>query len=90
MGHPLEAGSYSMYAFPGENMWTVAFNRSDDHWGAFQPDEEEDVFRIDVEPQKISPYVEQLKITIESSDNHFAEIVIRWDEVELRIPVDKS
>ena len=87
-GNQLEAGSYSIYAFPGEKIWTIAFNISDDHWGAFQPDEEDDVFRIEVEPQQADPFVEQMKIILEASDSRIAHIVVRWDDVELRIPVE--
>ena len=88
MDNKLDAGSYSIYAIPGKDKWIVAFNTSFDHWGAFRPDEDDDVFRVEIVPNKISPFVEQMEIKLEASDSHLAVIVVRWDEVELRIPVD--
>ena len=89
-GNRLEAGSYSMYAIPGENTWTIGFNNESDRWGYSEPDYNNDVFRIEITPQKMSSIVEQLEILFEASDVHLTEILIRWDNVELRIPVDEG
>src|SRR5882757_5171671 len=47
-GKELNAGKYSLYAFPGANTWTIAFNSDWDRWGAMAPDTKKDVLRVDV------------------------------------------
>jgi hypothetical protein len=89
LGNNLEAGSYAMYAFPGKDMWTIGFNGTFDDWGAWEPDYDNDVFRIDVAPVSTDKVIEQMTIRFEESETHLTEIVMTWDEVEIRIPVDK-
>lgn len=89
LGNTLETGSYAMYAFPGKDSWTIGFNSTSNYWGAWEPDYEEDVFRIMVEPMAKESVTEQLVFRFEESENHLAEIVMDWDQVEIRIPVDK-
>ena len=90
MGNTLETGSYAMYAFPGKDIWVIGFNSTFDDWGAWEPDYNNDVFRIEVAPLHSDTVVEQMVIRIEESSVHFAEIVIAWDNVIIRIPVDKK
>lgn len=90
LGNRLETGSYAMYAFPGKDSWTIGFNSTFDDWGAWEPDYDKDVFRIEVIPMTMESVVEQMVISFESSDGHLADIVMRWDQVEIRIPVDKN
>ena len=89
LGNTLETGSYAMYAFPGKDSWTIGFNSTSDDWGYSEPDYEKDVFRIEVAPIAMESIVEQMVIRFEDSENHLAEIVMDWDQVEIRIPIDK-
>jgi len=68
-GNRLETGSFSMYAIPGKDIWTIGFNTEADRWGAFEPDYDNDVFRIEIEPITMSSLVEQLTISIEESES---------------------
>ncbi|MDR3665784.1 MAG: DUF2911 domain-containing protein [Ignavibacteriaceae bacterium] len=49
-GKKLPAGAYSFFAIPGENEWTLIFNKVADQWGAFTYNEAEDALRIKVKP----------------------------------------
>ena len=49
-GKKLPAGSYGFFAIPGENEWTLIFNKVSDQWGAFTYNESEDALRIKVKP----------------------------------------
>lgn len=91
IGNTLETGTYAMYAFPGESKWTIGFNSNWDEWGAWEPDYDYDVFRIDVTPKGTSAVIEQMTMTFEDSDSsQLVDIVMSWDNVEIRIPVDKN
>ena len=90
MGNTLEAGSYAMYAFPDKDLWTIGFNSDSDNWGAWEPDYDNDVFRIEITPLPRDSVVEQMLISFEGSETHLTEIVMSWDDVQIRIPVDKN
>ncbi|WP_296705856.1 DUF2911 domain-containing protein, partial [Algoriphagus sp.] len=47
-GESLKAGTYSMFAIPGENEWTIILNSDLDYWGAFQYNESKDLIRFTV------------------------------------------
>jgi hypothetical protein len=49
-GKKLPAGAYGFFAIPGENEWTLIFNKISDQWGAFTYNEAEDALRIKVKP----------------------------------------
>ena len=49
-GKKLPAGSYGFFAIPGENEWTLIFNKVADQWGAFTYNESEDALRVKVKP----------------------------------------
>lgn len=88
MGNRLDAGSYSMYAFPDKDLWEVGFNSEADRWGAMEPDYDNEIFRIEVIPQVNESIVEQMTITLEESGAHTAQMVVMWDQVILEIPID--
>ena len=90
MGNMLGPGSYAMYAFPDKEVWTIGFNSESENWGAWEPDYDHDVFRIEVKPTDPGSIIEQMIIRIEESDSYLAEIYIGWDNIELRIPVNKN
>jgi hypothetical protein len=49
-GKKLPAGAYGFFAIPGENEWTLIFNKISDQWGAFTYNDAEDALRIKVKP----------------------------------------
>jgi len=77
-GQTLEAGVYSLFTIPGEQEWTVVFNRVPEQWGAFNYDESKDALRVTVESQPVE-FVESLDFQIEGSD-----VILRW--AELAVP----
>ena len=78
-GEALPAGVYSLFTIPGEQSWTVVFNRVSEQWGAFNYDESKDALRVEVEPHT-AEFVETLEFQIEG-----AELVLRW--AELAVPI---
>jgi hypothetical protein len=64
-GKALPAGTYAFFAIPGENSWTLIFNKTSNQWGAFNYSQKEDALRVDVKPGKAAAMSERLvyKIT---------------------------
>ena len=86
-GNILDAGSYSLYAIPGESVWTIGFNIESDRWGASPPDYNKDVFRIEIKVEKTKEITEQLTIYFEGVQGNGVHMLIIWDNVKLVIPM---
>ena len=79
-GEPLPAGKYGLFTIPGEDSWTVIFNKVPDQWGAGNYDAAEDALRVEVTPQPLDEPVEAMEFTVEDG-----QIVLRW--ADLAVPV---
>jgi hypothetical protein len=58
-GRPLPAGKYSLWAIPRADRWTVIFHGAADVYHTPYPGEDEDVLRLDVQPEQ-GPHMEAL------------------------------
>ncbi|MCU0368472.1 MAG: DUF2911 domain-containing protein [Cyclobacteriaceae bacterium] len=83
----LKAGTYSVFTIPDKDTWTIILNSDLGMWGAYNYNSKVDVLRTSV-PVKImqSAVYEAFTITIEQKNN-IADIVLAWDSVQVRIPI---
>lgn len=87
-GTQLSAGKYALFTIPGENEWTIIFNKN---WGQHLADdysETEDVLRITVKPEITGQHQERLRYQIVSKENNKGAILITWDKLRVTIPVE--
>lgn len=84
-GHAVPAGSYGLFTIPGEEEWTVVFNKVADQWGAFQYNEAEDALRIKVKPRS-APHQERFQVTFPEVGVDSAVVSLEWEEVA--VPFD--
>ena len=75
------AGRYSFFTIPGEEEWTLIFNKQPEQWGAYNYDATQDALRVTVSPQSIE-HVESMDFIIEDSS-----ILLRWEEIAIPIEV---
>jgi len=85
-GKELPAGKYAMYAIPQQNLWTIAFNKENDRWGATAPSKENDVLRVDIAVTETNVYTEQFTITFEN-DSTALNAVMAWDNALVKLPL---
>lgn len=78
----LKAGSYSFFAIPGTEEWTLIFNKVADQWGAFEYNEAEDAIRIKVIPIE-NDFVEWLTYTITRTSDTTADIKLEWENLKI-------
>jgi hypothetical protein len=83
-GEKLPAGTYSLFTIPGEDEWTVIFNKTAQQWGAFRYDEGTDALRVSVTPET-GEHVESMDFVVED-----AAIVLRWEELRVPIAISAS
>jgi hypothetical protein len=82
-GHDVPAGTYGLFAVPGQDRWTLILNKQPKQWGAYFYKPEEDLLRFDVKPQT-GPATEWMVFHMTPSGSDAAVIEMAWDT--LRVP----
>ena len=85
-GSPVQAGTYRMYAIPGENSFEIVLNTEVGKSGANEPDEENDVLRTKVQTQRTASPVEQFTISL-APQNEGMQMVFEWSDTRFVVPV---
>lgn len=80
-GEPLAAGTYALFTIPGEDSWTIIFNKQAEQWGAYNRDAAQDVLKVTVEPET-AEHMEALSFETEGND-----VVLRWEKVAVPFSV---
>lgn len=81
-GEALPAGTYSLFTVPGEESWTVIFNKTAQQWGAYDYDESQDALRVSVTPRD-HEMVEEMDFAVEDG-----EVVLMWAELAVPFRVE--
>lgn len=85
-GSPVKAGTYRMYAIPGENSFEMALNTELGESGASAPDEDKDVLRTKVQTQRTSAPVETFTISL-APQNEGIQMVFEWSDTRFVVPL---
>jgi len=80
IGNTLELapGSYSLFAFPQADKWTLIVNKVADQWGAFKYDQSQDIGRVDLPVTPTSSPVEQFTITLAKQSANTVTLTLAW------------
>ena len=84
-GKSVKAVTYTMFAIPNENEWTIILNSQPGQWGAYsyEKNKDKDVEKVTVPVKKLEKAVEQLTIRFASNNN----MVIEWDKTQVEVPI---
>jgi hypothetical protein len=82
-GEKLAAGTYSLYTLPGEDEWTVIFNKVADQWGT-RYDAGQDALRVTATPKAVD-HVEEMDFEVVES-----WVVLRWEKLAVPFEVKKA
>lgn len=85
----VKKGRYTLYALVNEDKWTLIFNKETDTWGAFRYDSSKDVLRTTVSVEKQAVVTEAFSIAFQKAGKG-ANLVITWDDVQVRLPISWS
>jgi hypothetical protein len=83
----IKAGTYSLFATPQKDKWTIILNPELKQWGAYEYDKikDKDVLKTDV-PVKKHPLQE--KLTYSFKDGASGTVMtIAWDETAVELPI---
>jgi len=65
-GEAIPAGTYALFTIPGEEAWTIIFNKEAEQWGAYDYDEAMDALRVEVKPETMEENAEMLQFKVGS------------------------
>ncbi len=84
-GQAVKKGTYSLFALPTENEWTIILNAQLGQWGAYSYGEhkDKDVAGVKVPVRKLENAVEQLTIRFDAANN----MIIEWDKTQVAVPL---
>jgi hypothetical protein len=79
-------GKYALFTIPKKgDTWTVIFNKVADQWGAFNYDEKQDLFRIDVKVTRTLDINESLLFEIKDDGT----VVFAWEYKSYQFIINK-
>lgn len=93
-GKLLEAGTYSLWTIPDQELWTVIFNREHGQWGVNSEgepnrDPKKDVLTVQVHAVQQEREFEQFTIEF-SKMKEEAEMVLLWDKTLVAVPFQQK
>ena len=85
-GKNIAAGTYSLFAIPEKDKWTIIINKEIDLWGSYAYDESKDVVRVSVPVKPVSTVIEALSIAF-TTQGTVTNLVIGWDKTTVELPI---
>lgn len=86
-GRDVPAGTYSLFAIPGRERWTLVLNRKAEQWGAYFHDPKEDLLRFEVTPSA-SANTERMTISMEPVEPGTVRVSWAWEKLAFSFPVE--
>lgn len=86
-GMEIPAGKYGFHAIPGENEWTLIFNKNSDAWGSFFYDNDLDALRINVKPQTAN-FTEALTYSFDDPKPGSVVVSLTWEKLKIPFTVE--
>ena len=85
-GKKIKAGTYSLFAIPNKDTWTIIVNSEIDKWGAFTYNQAKDIVRVNVPVKTLTKPIEYFSLTF-TPGNAGANLIIGWDKTLVELPI---
>lgn len=85
-GKHLNPGTYSVFAIPNQNQWTIIVNRTLGLWGSYNYKQDTDVFRVEVPATTGSETHEAFTLKLDKATGG-ADLLILWDKTRVVVPI---
>ncbi|MBG8554769.1 DUF2911 domain-containing protein [Hymenobacter guriensis] len=82
-GQALPAGKYALFSIPGDQEWTIIFNKVPDQWGAYEYKQDQDALRVQVPAKTAATPTEQLTFQVTKS----GKVTLLWDKAQVDFAV---
>ena len=87
-GNKLAAGDYALFTIPGEESWTVIFNKNTEQSGTGSYKQEEDALRVDVPVTATQDPYETFTLGFSNLSETKADMFIAWENTKVAIPLE--
>jgi len=90
-GHDVPAGTYAMYAIPGQETWTIVIHKNTNYWGTggSKYKESEDLVRFEVKANSSYPVkVETMTFQFSNITTSGCDIEFMWENTQLSMKVE--
>jgi hypothetical protein len=84
-GKKIKKGSYTLYAIPYPEKWTLIVNKETDTWGSFRYDSTKDVVRVDL--PVIKNDITQVMTIVFTKSPTGANMDMYWEDVKVSLPI---
>ena len=84
----LPAGDYALFTIPGEESWTVIFNKNTEQSGTGSYKQEEDALRVDVPVTTTQDPYETFTLGFSNLSETKANMFIAWENTKVAIPLE--
>lgn len=82
----IKPGTYSLFAIPEKDKWTIIVNKQTDRWGAFNYDETKDVVRVTAPASKLEKIIESFSMTFVDTPSG-VNLMMAWDTTQVALPI---
>lgn len=86
-GKEVKAGSYAMYTVPGAANWEIILNKGVGNWGTGGYTTDDDVARFNIKAERFNNEQETFLITIDDITFNSCNIIMKWENTKVIIPV---
>jgi len=86
-GVTVNRGTYTMFATPNENDWTISLSSETGIWGAANRDKSKTVATMTVPSKRVDQPVEMLSMSFREIDDQTAHLTIQWDRTRVELPI---
>lgn len=86
-GLRIPRGTYTLFATPQIDKWTIALSKQGSIWGGANRDKEMTVATIDVPTMKLKNTQENLAMAFQRVNEETANLVIDWDMTRVKLPI---
>lgn len=87
-GKAVPAGSYTMFAIPEKDKWTLIISKKTGEWGTDYPGTSDDLARIDLKVSTLPASTENFNISLEKSGTG-ANLNFDWDTTRASVAITK-
>ena len=86
-GKTIKPGTYSLFAIPEKDKWTIIINKQVNRWGAFTYDQTKDLLRYEVPTKTLHKALEYFSMTFIKT-NTGANLEMAWDKTLVELPLE--
>ncbi len=80
------AGTYTLYTLPSQGTWQLIINKQTGQWGTVY-NQSQDLARVDMKKDTLPAPQEKMTISFEDTQGSTTQLHIRWDTVDVSVPV---